>query len=179
MSKRIHTDSEDDNQSIENYETITLQDKGRPKGSKDIGGKRKMTQAKWEALKKAQEALKAKREAKKVVEAPAFNKPIATSRCGASSDTPKTKPKETIEYIEEEPEVIRKIIKKKKKVIEEVYESDSSEEVVVRKKNHAKKTQPQPDPVSSLNPTPVAPQPKNLTALDYLLSSYGYNPFTN
>jgi hypothetical protein len=174
MSKRIHTDSEDDNQSIENYETITLQDKGRPKGSKDIGGKRKMTQAKWEALKKAQEALKAKREAKKstVVEAPAFNKPI-----------PKQKPKETIEYIEEEPEVIRKIIKKKKKVIEEVYESDSSEEVVVRKKNHAKTSSntkiPQPDPVSSLNPTPVASQPKNITALDYLLSSYGYNPFTN
>lgn len=167
MSKRIHTaDDEDDGLSEPEYETITLQEKGRPKGSKDLG-KRKMTEAKWNALKKAQEALKKKREANRKVEAPAFNKPI-----------PKKEPKVIEEVIEEEPEVIRKIIRKKKKIIEEVVESDSDSVEIIRR---PKQKKPQEKPInndSDRHANPSTPQPKQLNALDYLLASYGgYNPF--
>ena len=175
MSKRIHTaDDEDDGLSEPEYETITLQEKGRPKGSKDLG-KRKMTEAKWNALKKAQEALKKKREANRKVEAPAFNKPI-----------PKKEPKVIEEVIEEEPEVIRKIIRKKKKIIEEVVESDSDSVEIVRRPKQKKPQEPRPASINNANrealedrhANPSTSQPKQLNALDYLLASYGgYNPF--
>ena len=184
MSKRIHTaDDEDDGLSEPEYETITLQEKGRPKGSKDLG-KRKMTEAKWNALKKAQEALKKKREANKKVEAPAFNRtPPAYSGTEGSRPIPKKEPKVIEEVIEEEPEVIRKIIRKKKKIIEEVVESDSDSVEIVRRPKQKKPQEPRPASINNANREALEdrhanPQPKQLNALDYLLASYGgYNPF--